>query len=110
MSLKNWPIPPSLSVFEDANWNCLPPASYYPKEKCTFSIPLASESIFVLSRGPFSAGTLGIVQDPSQDAVRVDVVVQYLERFPAQYVRVCKVQDGDGGWGVGVFVCVSPLM
>lgn len=107
-SNRGWSIPSHLSVEQDADWS--EATSFDPRyrvDACSFDLPLTSETLFTLSRGPFCAGTLSIIQSEeasTSDVIQVDVAVQYLDRYVLEhYVKVCRVAAGDGEYGVGIF-------
>ncbi|KAF9012711.1 hypothetical protein BDQ17DRAFT_1344494 [Cyathus striatus] len=73
--------------------------------KSTFELPLSSENLFLISRGPLSAGVADIVssKDIDRDTVRVDVTVKYFREEIRDLVKVCNVARKDGEHGVGIF-------
>ena len=72
----------------------------------TFDLPLSAESLFLLSRGPQSGGSVEIAtsSEQGQDVVTVEVVVSYFREDARNDAKVCQVLTEDGGFGVGIFV------
>jgi hypothetical protein len=74
----------------------------------SFDLPLSVESLFLISRGPQSGGSVEIAtsSEQNQDVVKVEVVVSYLREDVRNDAKVCQVL-ADDGIGVGIFVSTS---
>lgn len=75
----------------------------------SFDLPLSAESLFLISRGPQSGGSVEITtsSEQDQDVVKVEVVVSYVWEDVRNDAKVCQVFADDGGIGVGIFVSRS---
>ncbi|TFK45094.1 hypothetical protein BDQ12DRAFT_642266 [Crucibulum laeve] len=82
----------------------LPPSAFPYTSKTTFSLPLSSDVLFLLSRGPLSSGSVDIVTSSEEgEAVKVDVVVKYFREHVRDISNVCLVSRKDGEIGIGIF-------
>ena len=72
----------------------------------TFDLPLSTESLLLLSRGPNSGGSVEIATSSEQDrdVVTVEVAVRYIRQAARNDAKVCQILTEDGGIGVGIFV------
>ena len=72
----------------------------------TFDLPLSTESLLLLSRGPQSGGSVEIAtsSEQDQDVVTVEVIVSYVREEDRDDAKVCQILPEDGGIGIGIFV------
>ena len=74
----------------------------------TLDLPLSAETLFLLSHGPSSGGSVEIATSSkqAQDVVTVEVVISYDREDARNDAKVCNVLPlaEDGGIGVGIFV------
>jgi hypothetical protein len=85
-----------------------PPPWLYPlSAKTSFDLPLSYDTLFLLSRGSQSYGSVKVVTSQSSSQVaRVHLVVRYLDRDTLDSgAKVCLVQRKNNQLGVGIFVC-----
>lgn len=77
---------------------------------CLFTLPLASDTLLFLARGPFSHGSVGISQAEVQEErnVKVQIIATFRDRGRFnQNLKVCQVKGTEGEGednGVGIFV------
>ncbi|KJA27953.1 hypothetical protein HYPSUDRAFT_790490 [Hypholoma sublateritium FD-334 SS-4] len=73
----------------------------------SFSLPVDSDSLFLLGRGQLSSGTLDIITSPEQprDSVTIQIRVYYSQESARQLVKLCKLAYNvpDKPNGVGLF-------
>ena len=92
------------------NWTTYydqPPwTSEYPYgAETTFSLPLDSDALYLVSRGIFQHGLVTIEQSEQVgDTVDVRVRVAYYDDQVLESATVCQVQREDREHGVGIFV------
>ncbi len=74
--------------------------------RTSFTLPLSSDNLFVLSRGSLSGGTLNIVTSSSQakDTVTVDIRGIYHQAYVINLTKACLVSRVGNENGVGIFV------
>ncbi|KAK7043533.1 hypothetical protein R3P38DRAFT_2885863, partial [Favolaschia claudopus] len=79
------------------------PSSSYPHASSTsFTFPVPSETLLLLSKGGLSGGHLRITTSEGSD-VRVNVQVNYYKDAIRDLARVCMTAREDGELGVGIF-------
>jgi len=107
----SYPVPPSVTLESCVSydeWLSQPehrPLSGFPLAAVTtLDLHLSAEALFLLSRGPQSAGDVEIVtsSDQDQDVATVEVVVSYAREDARNDAKVC-VLSSHGGIGVGIF-------
>ncbi|PFH47474.1 hypothetical protein AMATHDRAFT_67678 [Amanita thiersii Skay4041] len=120
LNMTEWPIPSDVDLvncYSGSNWTDNNEGSAYagssgmqvfttlPRHKdVSFDLLVDSEELFVLSRGAMSGGALKITtSDEQRDTARVDVRVEYTSESVLDYVKVCQLQRGENGAGVGIF-------
>ncbi|THU98898.1 hypothetical protein K435DRAFT_516958 [Dendrothele bispora CBS 962.96] len=75
----------------------------------TFELPVSSDLLFLLSRGPWSAGSVDINQsDEPGDVVLVNVTTYYHHPRLLEHAQVCKLNRKENEVGVGVFSTTPP--
>ncbi|KAG5646851.1 hypothetical protein DXG03_002228 [Asterophora parasitica] len=73
--------------------------------RASFELPLSSKTLFLLSRGSMTSGTVKVVtSDEVSDVVKVHVVVKHYNRnVYDQGVKVCLIERSNDEIGVGYF-------
>lgn len=81
-----------------------PPST--PVQFPSFSIPLDSSAITVLTRGKQATGgvTVELVQTSEKDEIKVDIAAQYHDWGMLTGTTVCLMEKEKGELGVGIFV------
>ena len=74
----------------------------------SFSLPIDSDSLFLLGRGQLFSGTLDVTTSPEQprDSVTIQIRVHYTQESTRNLVKLCKLaySVADKPSGVGLFV------
>ncbi|KAE9400213.1 hypothetical protein BT96DRAFT_975467 [Gymnopus androsaceus JB14] len=101
-----WSIPPEMAVQECAEWS--EGESSYSNDSFNvghkFELPLSSDLLFLVARGPFSVGHVTIVQsDEEVDAAVVSVITNYDEEHQLDFIKLCSVVAQEGENGIGIF-------
>ncbi|KAF6747333.1 hypothetical protein DFP72DRAFT_919955 [Ephemerocybe angulata] len=118
----DYPIPDGLKVSEclprdkwetplrQAQLDVAPPTApglaRYPAASTTsFELPLSADSLYLLSRGAYSGGSVDVVTSANQKqgSVTVVVTVKYFHEEMRDAVMVCRVERRKGDSGVGIF-------
>ncbi|KAF6746865.1 hypothetical protein DFP72DRAFT_615698 [Ephemerocybe angulata] len=70
-----------------------------------FDIPVASDSLYFRSEGPWSSGDLTVISSADQDrsTLSILVVIEYYDESALNLFRVCAMSRRSGEMGVGVF-------
>ncbi|KIY70014.1 hypothetical protein CYLTODRAFT_488491 [Cylindrobasidium torrendii FP15055 ss-10] len=72
----------------------------------SYELPLSSDTLFLLSKGVLSRGTLEVSTEQSgkdTSVARVEVSVEYNDASILDHIQVCRLSRGDGENGVGIF-------
>ncbi|KAF8435076.1 hypothetical protein L210DRAFT_1053927 [Boletus edulis BED1] len=70
----------------------------------TFSLPLDSDALYLISRGAYQRGLVNIKQSTQiVDTVDVRVRVAYFNDIALELASVCQIERADGEYGVGIF-------
>ena len=81
---------------------------YFYGAEATFSLPLASDVLYLISRGVVQQGLVNIEQSTEvADTVDVRVRVAYYEYQALKRATVCQVERTNREHGVGIFVCFT---
>ena len=82
------------------------PKSFPFSSETTFELPVTSETLFLISRGHLSSGTVDLVTSRKQarNSVSVHVVANYFRADIRDLTKVCLLERGKGENGVGIFV------
>jgi hypothetical protein len=76
-----------------------------PAATATFRLPVDAEVLYLLSRGPYSAGQLDVVKSFTQDRdVVVEVNTTHDGAETIAGARVCRLTRGPGQHGLGLLV------
>ena len=102
MSSTNW-----TTRYDQPPW-----ALEYPYgAEATFSLPLYSDVLYLISRGAFQHGLVNIEQSTRvADTVDVRVRVAYHDDDALERATVCQMERADREYGVGIFVCYHRLI
>jgi len=82
-------------------------ARQYPyAAETSFNLPLSSETLSLLSRGPLSSGSVDLLTSPyqPQGVVTYRVIVNYMLEDVRNLAEVCKISRENDNHGVGIFV------
>ncbi|KIM49587.1 hypothetical protein M413DRAFT_438772 [Hebeloma cylindrosporum] len=81
------------------------PKSFPFSSETTFELPVTSESLFLISRGHLSSGTVDLVTSRTQapHSVSVHVVSNYFREDIRDLTKVCWLERGVRENGVGIF-------
>jgi len=106
VSDSEWPIPPEMTVQNCAEWS--EGENSYSDDpfnvEHTFELPMSSDLLFLVTRGPFSVGHVTIVQsDEEGDAAVVSVITNYDEEHILDLIKLCSVVAQEGENGIGIF-------
>lgn len=93
---------------------CVPPDQWtkdsqpsgfrYHSAHTSFDLPI-SDSLFLVSRGVLSSGTVEIqVSSAIRNIIKVNVSVDYFRQDVRDKAHACLVHNTHGGTGVGIFV------
>lgn len=97
MSSTNW-----TTYYDQPPWT---PEYPYGAET-TLSLPLDSDALYLVSRGPFQHGLVNIEQSSEvADTVDVRVRVAYHDDEALERATVCQMARADREYGVGISVC-----
>lgn len=82
------------------------PKSFPFSAETTFELPVNSETLFLISRGHLSSGTVDLVTSRTQapNSVSVHVVANYFREDIRDLTKVCWSERRKGENGVGIFV------
>ncbi|KAJ3535088.1 hypothetical protein NM688_g7029 [Phlebia brevispora] len=100
--------------FEDcvdvAQWSILPEGAYTSPQgvspyaaETTVTLPVYSDMLYFLSRGPFTRGSIQFACNGAADNVKVHIKFFYLSPDTVQHAKVCVLQRDEVNNGVGVF-------
>ncbi|KZP28554.1 hypothetical protein FIBSPDRAFT_927652 [Athelia psychrophila] len=81
------------------------PAPPYPYTSHTeFELPLASDVLYLLARGPLAHGSVRVVEwEEGKDSVRIEVDASYYSQAALDRANVCKVSRKGGENGIGIY-------
>ncbi|KAF6761046.1 hypothetical protein DFP72DRAFT_879920 [Ephemerocybe angulata] len=118
----DYPIPDGLKVSEclpkdkwetplwQAQLDVAPPiapglARYPAASTTSFELPLSADSLYLVSRGAYSGGSVDVVTSANQKqgSATVVVTVKYFHEEMRDAVMVCRVERRKGDSGVGIF-------
>ena len=87
------------------------PKSFPFSSETSFELPVTSESLFLISRGHLSSGTIDLVTDKrlAPGSVSVHVVANYFREDIRNLTKVCWLERGKGESGVGIFVSETSI-
>ena len=82
------------------------PKSFPFSSETTFELPVNSETLFLISRGHLSSGTVDLVTSRNQapNSIGVHIVTNYFREDIRDLTKVCRLERGKGEDGVGIFV------
>jgi len=105
---KCWPIPSDWSAERCVgrrHWRSYSNSSQYPgSAQLTFHLPVSSDILYLLARGPLASGSVTILDsEDGRDTVQVDVVVNYHNQNVLDSANVCSLRHGSREKGVGIF-------
>ncbi len=100
-----------------ADWTVIP-ASQVTQQRpfphtaqATLVLPVSSELLYFLSRGPLSRGSISyVVGEESSDVVDVRVEVSYTSPDVLHLMKVCLLQRDEVNNGVGIYVSLHPVV
>jgi len=99
----DWPIPPEMTIQECADWPGEPNTQEVTVEH-SFQLPISSDLLFLVARGPLANGQVNIVQSEDQsDRATVTVQTTYDEQHLLDLVKICSLVAKEGENGVGIF-------
>lgn len=115
-STMEWPIPADVTIEECTDWqespNHSPRKQHFSLQEpfssvASFKIPIASDKLFVLSRGK-TVGSIKIRYDEDgendSENIVIGVIAHYRFQEALDNVKVCTVSKGEGKNGLGIFV------
>jgi hypothetical protein len=108
-SERHFPIPSGISIVECADLEDEDAQADHPEHDWKtalsfFDLPLSSDNLFFISRGP-AIGNITFVQaDEESEDVSVMTRVNYQHSHILNRIKVCKVRAEDGENGLGIFV------
>lgn len=71
----------------------------------SFKLPISSDLLFLVARGPYSIGQVSIIQsDEEGDDVVVSVITNYEQEYLLSLIKLCSVTVQEGDNGIGIFV------
>jgi len=106
-SADEWRIPSefhSRECTERGDWFAGTSGLYPYSSSTSFYLPVSSDSLFLLSRGPLASGSVQILQtEQAGDVARVNVTMGHYRVDAADSARVCVLTRRAGENGVGIF-------
>jgi len=106
---KGWSIPSDWSAERCVgrrHWRSysLANSSQYPgSAQLTFDLPVSSDILYLLARGPLASGSVTILDSKDgRDTVQVDVVVNYRNKNVLDSANVCLLRCRSRENGVGI--------
>ena len=82
--------------------------TFYESAETSFTLPVDSETLYLITRGSYQTGKVELKQGTHQDGdVRVDVRVAYNDERALARATVCRLRKGGIKHGVGIFVRFS---
>ncbi|KAF8891879.1 hypothetical protein BD779DRAFT_1670822 [Infundibulicybe gibba] len=97
-----FPIPSGIRLekcTQGTAWDDYPDGStpYLHSAYTSFEVPASSDAIFLLSRGPLSAGTVDVTTSSDvRDVVKFEVVFRYYRDYARDMAKVCLSNRTDG--------------
>lgn len=67
-------------------------------------LPVASQELYLISRGVYQGGKVQVKQSTEQGDVRVDVRVAYHDQRALAHATVCRLHKSGSRDGVGIYV------
>lgn len=95
--------PDSQTLLASLPLSDMPPYS----SKTSFSLPVSSDLLFLLSRGTLGGGSVTFKltdHDGPVDKIEIEVVVGYFTHAALSRASVCHLKRDEGGQGLGFFV------
>ncbi|KAF9043669.1 hypothetical protein BDP27DRAFT_1434903 [Rhodocollybia butyracea] len=97
------------SGWECADWPGEPNTQEVTVEH-SFQLPISSDLLFLVARGPLANGQVNIVQSEDQsDHATVTVQTTYDEQHLLDLVKICSLVAEEGENGVGIFGALRPI-
>jgi len=88
------------TYYEEPSWTPDHPLG----AETAFSLPLDSDALYLISRGPFQYGVVNIEQSTEVfDVVDVRVRVAYFDDEALEHATVCQLERAENEHGVGIF-------
>ncbi|KAF7289248.1 hypothetical protein MIND_01386300 [Mycena indigotica] len=101
-----YPVPDNVELDECVTeWTTGPtnPTSSTPYTSlASFSFPIPSKTLLLLSKGSLSGGRLKVVTSASDD-VKITVAIHYADTLARELAKVCLINRDEGEQGVGLF-------
>ncbi|KIK63064.1 hypothetical protein GYMLUDRAFT_41375 [Collybiopsis luxurians FD-317 M1] len=108
-----YPIPPEFTVEECADWDDgqHTQSNGHSSVQHTFELPVSSDLLFLVARGPSSMGEVNIVQaEEESDSAAITVITHYDEDGSdlLDLIKLCRVVAREGENGIGIFSVRPP--
>lgn len=107
--------PGNTNEFEDcvaiSEWDVLPRATYMsPRGVAPFSaettvtLPVFSDMLYFVTRGPFTKGAIRFSSGGTSDCVNIKTTFYYYSATMIEYAKVCILQRDEVNNGIGILV------
>lgn len=105
----------NINEFEDcvaiAEWDVLPRAAYMSPRgvapysaETTVTLPVFSDMLYFLTRGPFTKGAIRFSSGGTSDSVNIKTTFYYYSANMIEYAKVCILQRDEVNNGIGILV------
>ncbi|KAE9396766.1 hypothetical protein BT96DRAFT_977318 [Gymnopus androsaceus JB14] len=111
-SCSDWPVPPGLTLDNDASWSTIAPSQRkFEAREAVFLFPASSaDRLFCISRGDLASGTFQMTQSDQGDAdcVSMKVIIEYYPAHVFDLVKVCELKRKENQYGIGILTRKRP--